>query len=291
MDMYEHNKMAFAVLDSIPAIFRSMLKNASFDADLMAMGKSGDKSLIVRADPRSLAGEHDVCERELAGGGGRGRLDATVAAAPVDAARDAGPDPGEARHGAARPAAAGAAAAQVGGGVGLLPAPRRGARPHAVPEAVGQPVLGPQEDRRVGGQGRRRRAAAAARVLLGHARRPAARQAAAVVLRPRGVRRARLRHVRRRRAAGLGRRGAGRGVPAAAHHGRAHLRFASLAAHSSSHVCSVLGCLSCACRASAAPEQNVTSLMFRSRRSMQQGSTSHHLPPLNTNALVQVNTT
>jgi hypothetical protein len=35
--MYEHNKMAFAVLDSILAIFRSLLKNASFDADLMAM--------------------------------------------------------------------------------------------------------------------------------------------------------------------------------------------------------------------------------------------------------------
>jgi len=106
----------------------------------------------------------------------------------VDAARDAGPDPGSARHGAGRAAAAGgAAAAKVGGGVGLLPAPRRGARAHAVPEAVGQPVVGPQEDRRVGREGRRRRRRRrcrrrAARVVLGHARRPAARQAAALVV-------------------------------------------------------------------------------------------------------------
>ena len=109
--------------------------------------------------------------------------------AAVDAARDDGADPGEASDGAAGGAAC---AAQVGGGVGLLPAARRGARAHAVPQALGQSLLGPQEDRRLGEeeQPRRRRrrrhrrgdaGAAAARVVvvLGHARGGAAREAAA----------------------------------------------------------------------------------------------------------------
>jgi hypothetical protein len=42
---------------------------------------------------------------------------------------------------------------QLGSGVGLLSSSRRGARAHVVPEVVGQHVLGPQQDRRVGRKG------------------------------------------------------------------------------------------------------------------------------------------